>query len=163
VVLALPATAVFLTLSREIITPFQSGRFDRAAALRVAPLVTAYGFALLGNASGRLFSTAFYALGDTKTPARYAFVRVIASTAFSVALMRPFGVLGVVLGAVIAAWVETAMLAVTLRRQIGGLGFDAVPIVRVLAVALLGLAALAFVAGARALGLLDVRTLLRRR
>jgi putative peptidoglycan lipid II flippase len=191
VILALPATAVFLALGRELITVLlQTGSFDRAAVSRVEPLVMAYGFALLGNASGRILATTSFAMGDTKTPARFAIVRVVSSTVISLALMRSLGVLGVVLGAVIAAWIETAALALTVRSRIGGLGLGGIPLARVLALAafsvlpsvavrafvpspflstrlgalcLLVLAAPAFLAAARLLGLLDLRALLRRR
>jgi peptidoglycan biosynthesis protein MviN/MurJ (putative lipid II flippase) len=52
---------------------------------------------------------------------------VIVSTAISLALMRPLGVVGVVAGAVIAAWVETFALAWKLRARIGGVGVGRVP------------------------------------
>ena len=60
-------------------------------------MLGAYGFALLGNASVRVLATTCYALGDTRTPARYAIVRVIASTVVSLALVGPLDLVGVVL------------------------------------------------------------------
>ncbi len=70
--------------------------------------------------------TTSYAVGDTKTPTRYAIYRVVSSTIVSVILMQWLDVLGVVLGAVFAAWVETIALGIKLRAQIGGLGLDQV-------------------------------------
>ncbi len=188
--LALPATLVLALLGGEIIrVALESGEFDRAATLRVRDIVLAYAFALLGNASGRVLSTAIWALGDTRTPARFAIWRVVVSTAGSLVLMQWLGVVGVVLGAVLAAWVETFALARHLRREIGGLGLAHVPFGRALALggasiapALLLRAALpasfaqgllgsalvlavfggAFAIAAPALGLFDLRSLLRR-
>jgi putative peptidoglycan lipid II flippase len=104
--------------------------------------------------------------------------------------MQWFEVVGVVLGAVVAAWVETFALAWKLRGQIGGLGLEHVPFARVgvlgavcIAPALLlrwvlpaeiaqsfwgsflvlATFGVAFALAAQALGLFDVRSLLRRR
>jgi putative peptidoglycan lipid II flippase len=115
---------------------------------------------------------------------------VLASTAIALGLMGPLGVLGVVVGAVIAAWVETLALGIRLRRQIGGLGLEEVRAGRI---AILGavstgmgatmrallpesfgattlgsaviLAAfgLGFLVSAPALGLFDPRSIIRRR
>lgn len=134
--LTLPAMAAFGLLGRELITLFfQGGSFVRSDTARVEPILAAYGLALLGNASGRVLGTTCFALGDTKTPARYALVRVVVSTALALALMRPLGVLGVVLGAVTAGWVEAAALALRVRSAIGGLGLEQVRIARIVALA----------------------------
>ncbi|KYF90039.1 virulence factor MviN, partial [Sorangium cellulosum] len=190
-VLTVPATAVFLVLGRELITLLlQTGTFDRASTARVEPLVGAYGLALLGNAAGRVLITASFALGDTRTPARYALYRVLVSTAVALLLMRQLDVLGVVLGAVIAGWVEAIALALRVRREIGGLGLDQIRIGRVAALTAVSVgcgaalraalpeaiaatpwgAALilagcggAFAVAAPALGLFSLRSLLRRR
>jgi putative peptidoglycan lipid II flippase len=191
VVVTIPASALLLAMPAEIIRAvFENGKFDAAATARVEPLLFAYAFALLANASGRVLTTTFYALGDTRTPARYALLRVVASTGLSLALMRPLDVLGVVLGAVVAAWVETIALALKLRGQLGGLGLTGLPLARsillaVLAVgpsfalrhlgpawlvgsriaagALVALFGIVFSVAAPLLGLFDVRALLRRR
>src|SRR5262249_53482303 len=144
----------------------------------------------LGNASGRVLTTTAYAIGDVKTPARYAIYRVVASAVFAIALMRVLGVMGVVLGAVIAAWVESVALGWKLRQQIGGLGLERIPFVRIAllgaasvgpalavrwampaalatralgAFAVLGVFGVSFVIAAPLLKLLDLRSLLRRK
>jgi putative peptidoglycan lipid II flippase len=103
--------------------------------------------------------------------------------------MRPLGVIGVVLGAVAAGWVEAAALALRVRSAIGGLGLEQVRVARIVALAgvsvgaglgaraalpatmtegLLGslavLAAfgLAFLVAARLLNLFSLRSLTRR-
>lgn len=188
--LTVPATLVLALLGGEVIrVALQSGKFDEAATERVREIVFAYAFALLGNASARVLTTTSWAIGDTRTPARYAIWRVVASTVCSLILMQWLGVVGVVLGAVVAAWVETFALGHKLRQQIGGLGLERVPFARIavlggvsIAPALLAQWALpaafartfvgsllvlaafgvAFSVAAPALGLFDVRSLLRR-
>jgi putative peptidoglycan lipid II flippase len=189
-VLTVPTTLALALLGGEVTRVlFQSGRFDHAATLRVERVVFAYAFALLGNASARVLTTTSYALGDARTPARYAVYRVVVSTAGSLVLMRWLDVVGVVLGAVIAAWVEALALGWKLRRDLGGLGLEQVPIRRtaVLGAActlpalalraalpaefaetvvgsalVLAVFAGAFAVAAPALKLFDVRSLLRR-
>jgi putative peptidoglycan lipid II flippase len=189
-VLAIPAMTVLIGFGGEIISVLlRTGRFDAESTRRVAEALQIYGFALLGNASVRLFSTTFFALGNTRLPARFAVVRVIASTIVALALMRPFGVVGVVMGATSAAWLEAILLGHRLRKQLGGLGLGELPIVRlvVLAVAtaapahglrlvlppafadsflgafgILATAGLAFLVAAPTLKLLSLRSLLRR-
>jgi len=190
-ILTVPTTLAFALLGGDLIALLlQSGSFDKAATANVKPLLAAYGFALLGNATGRVFTTTAYALGDTKTPARFALLRVFVSTALSLVLMRSLGVLGVVLGAVIAGWVETCSMAFRLKRAIGGLGLGAVKMGRVLvlgavsvgaglgvkallperfvettlgAMITLGAFGVAFLLACPALGLLSLRSIVRRR
>jgi putative peptidoglycan lipid II flippase len=189
--LTVPATLVLALLGGEVIRVLlRSGKFDESATERVQQVVFAYAFALLGNASARVLTTAAWAIGDTRTPARYAIWRVVASTAGSVVLMQYLDVVGVVLGAVIAAWVEALALGWKLHGEMGGLGLERIPKARI---ALLSLASIApplglraalpvdfeqtllgsalvlaafgvsFAAAALALGLFDVRSLLRRK
>jgi putative peptidoglycan lipid II flippase len=190
-VLTVPATAAFVVLGRELIMLLlQTGTFDRSSTARVEPLLAAYGFALLGNASGRVLITMSFALGDTKTPARYALYRVLVSTAIALALMRRLDVLGVVIGAVVAGWVEAIALAYRVRKVIGRLGLEQVRAGRVAALTaisvgcgaalraalpaalaatplgaalILGAFGGAFALAAPALGLFSLRSLLRRR
>ncbi len=149
--LTIPATLVFLLLGRQLIAVLlKGGDFGDREAERVEVLLAAYGLALLGNAAGRVLITAAYAIGDAKTPARYAVYRVVASTAVAAALAfgAGMGVLGVVLGAVAAAWVETGALAWKLGRRLGGLGLERVPIVKIL---ILGVASIAPAVGLKML------------
>ncbi|MEP7125647.1 MAG: murein biosynthesis integral membrane protein MurJ [Byssovorax sp.] len=189
-VITVPTTLAFLFLGRDLIRLLlQSGSFDRASTERVVPLLAAYGFALLGNASGRLLITMSYAIGDTRTPTRYAIYRVVSSSVVALILMQWLDVLGVVLGAVFAAWVETIALGMKLRTQIGGLGLEQVKPARTLllgalsvgpaallrfvlpepfassllsSVVVLALFGGSFAVAAPLLGLFDLRSLLRR-
>lgn len=137
-VLSLPAMVVLIFFGEELINVLlRTGRFDASSTRRVASLLRLYGFALVANASVRLLATTFFALGETKIPARLAVVRVVVSTALAVALMKPLGVAGVVLGAVVAGWLEAILLGGSLRRRLGGLGLEHVPYAKLLVVGLL--------------------------
>ncbi len=123
--LAIPATAALVVFGGEMLRVLlQSGAFDAAATARVRVLLAGYAFALLGNAWGRVLTAASHALGDTRAPARYAMARVLAGGAAALLLMRRYDALGVVLGSVVAAWVETIALGAKLSRELGGLGLS---------------------------------------
>jgi putative peptidoglycan lipid II flippase len=190
-VLTVPTSLALALLGGEMIRVLlQSGKFDAAATEVVSRVVLAYAFALLGNASARVLTNTSYAIGDTRTPARYAVYRVVVSTVGSLVLMQWLDVVGVVLGAVIAAWVETFALGWKLRQQIGGLGLEKVPVVKTAALGALSIAPAlavkavlpeaiargfaasvlvlavfcgAFAIAAPALGLLNLGSLVRRR
>jgi len=189
--LTVPIALALGLLGGEILRVLlQGGKFDHEATTRVQTVVAAYAFALPANASARVLTTVAYAIGDTRTPARYAIYRVIASTAGSLALMGSLDVVGVVIGSVVAAWVEALALGYKLRQQIGGLGLEQVRFGRTVALGALSIApalalrailpegfassfagsllvlvvfGCAFVTAASMLGLVDPRSLLRRR
>ncbi len=136
--LAVGASAFFAVMGHEVVTLlFRGGLFDQSSTDEVAAILTVYAIGLPANAASRIFSTACFALGDTKRPARFAAVRVVVSTALSLVAMQRFGVPGVVLGAVLAGWVEFALLANQVRNTLGGTGLAEVPFGKV---ALLGIA-----------------------
>jgi putative peptidoglycan lipid II flippase len=84
---------------------------------------------LLATSLGRLYSSVFYALHDTRTPLRFAVVRVSLTTVLGLICAFPaprwlgidpkWGVAGLTLSAGIAGWVEFALLRSSLARRIG--------------------------------------------
>jgi putative peptidoglycan lipid II flippase len=78
---------------------------------------------------GRLYSSAFYALLDTRTPLRFAVVRIVLTTMLGAvsALLLPgwlgidarWGVAGLTASAGIAGWVEFLLLRRGLSQRIG--------------------------------------------
>jgi putative peptidoglycan lipid II flippase len=117
----------------------RTGRFGAAGTWLVALVLGGYSLGILATTLSRLLQNAFYALGDTATPARIAVVRVVVSTVVAVpamfaldrvpleAAVRPvlghglpgdplfLGALGLSLGATAGAWVELALLRRALR------------------------------------------------
>src|SRR5206468_594371 len=73
---------------------------------------------------GRLYASAFYALRDTRTPLRFAIVRVILTTglAWLAAFPLKLGVAGLTASAGVAGWVEFVLLRRALNGRIGVTG-----------------------------------------
>jgi putative peptidoglycan lipid II flippase len=86
---------------------------------------------LLAAALARLFGSAFFALGDTRTPFRCAATRMIlgSSAGFLAARFGPgllgleprWGLAGLTLASGLAGWVEFALLRRELRARIGAI------------------------------------------
>ncbi len=120
-----PTTVCFVVLADQLVgSLFQTGKFDSDATRLVAAALAAYSLGLLANASVRVLASAYYALSDTKTPAKMAIYRVVVSAALSYTLQLKFQIVGLCLGAATAGWIEVLVLGGILRRRLGGLPLD---------------------------------------
>ncbi|HSU62072.1 MAG TPA: murein biosynthesis integral membrane protein MurJ [Bryobacteraceae bacterium] len=131
-----PSAVAFLVLGDVLAAGlYQSGRFNHANAVYVWSVLAGSAVGLLATSLGRLYSSAFYALLDTKTPLRFAVIRVILTTGLGVifALYLPewlgidpkWGVAGLTASAGIAGWVEFTLLRHALGDRIGKVGISA--------------------------------------
>jgi len=126
----IPSGVAFLALG-DVISAilFESGRFTRADTFWVWQALAGSTVGLLPATWGRLYSSAFYALRDTRTPLNFALVHVALTSALGVfaALYLPgalgvdkrLGVVGLTATAGIAAWVEFFLLRRAMTRRIG--------------------------------------------
>jgi putative peptidoglycan lipid II flippase len=130
-----PSAVAFLALGDVVAGAlFQSGRFTRADSVYVWSILAGATVGLLPSTLGRLYSSAFYALRDTRTPLRFAVLRVTLATAagYTLAVHGPglvgwearWGVVGITLGSGMAAWIEFALLRRALNRRVGRTGLS---------------------------------------
>jgi putative peptidoglycan lipid II flippase len=123
----------FLALGDVIVAAiYQSGRFTHADVIYVWGILAGSTVGLLASTLGRLYSSGYYALRDTRTPLRFAIVRVLLTTllGYLAALPLPrligveprWGVAGLTISAGIASWVEFTLLQRGIRRRIGQVG-----------------------------------------
>jgi len=149
--LVLPSAIAFLALGDVIAAGlFQTGRFGAADALYVWGILAGSSVGLLASTLGRLYSSTYYALRDTRTPLRYALVRVFLTTvlgyifAFQVprwlSIPGSWGVAGLTASAGIAGWFEMALLRRTLNARIGKTGLPPSFTLKLLIAALAGAA-----------------------
>ena len=131
--LVVPSVVGFLTLGDVIVAAiYQSGRFTHTDVIYVWGILAGSTVGLLASTLGRLYSSGYYALRDTRTPLRFAIVRVLLTTllGYLAALPLPrllgieprWGVAGLTISAGIASWVEFTLLQRGIRRRIGQVG-----------------------------------------
>jgi len=114
---------------------FQSGRFQHGDSNYVWGILAGSSVGLLASTLGRLYSSTYYALRDTRTPLRFATVRVFltGTLGYVCAIWAPrwlgietrWGVAGLTASAGVAGWVEFALLRRALNTRIGRTGLPA--------------------------------------
>lgn len=144
-----PSAMAFVALGDVVAAALlQTGRFTHSDALYVWGILAGSGVGLLASTLGRLYSSTYYALRDTRTPLRYALVRVALTTVlgylFAIPLPRALGMntvwgaAGLTASAGIAGWVEMLMLRRTLNSRIGHTGLPLDYIVKLWGAAVAG-------------------------
>ena len=147
----IPSIAAFLILGDVIVSAiYQSGQFHHADAIYVWGILAGANVGLLASTFGRLYSSTYYALRDTRTPLRYAIIRVVLTTILGYLCAVPlppalgiesrWGVAGLTISAGVASWVEFLLLRRTLSRRIGSTGAPASYLAKLWAAALLSAA-----------------------
>jgi putative peptidoglycan lipid II flippase len=128
-----PSSMAFLALGDVIAAVlYQTGQFKHDASIFVWGILAGSTVGLLASTLGRLYSSTYYALHDTRTPLRYAIIRVALTTILGYLFALPlpvalginpkWGVAGLTASAGIAGWIEFALLRRTLNRRIGKTG-----------------------------------------
>jgi len=125
-----PSAVGFLALGDVVAAAiYQTGRFTRADSVYVWAILAGSSVGLVASTVGRLYSSAYYALRDTRTPLRFAVVRVALTTGLGYVFALPlpralgidprWGVAGLTSSAGLAAWIEFVLLRSRMRRRIG--------------------------------------------
>ena len=131
-----PSAMAFLALGDVVAgAVFQSGKFKHEDAMYVWGVLAGSAVGLLASTLGRLYSSTYYALRDTRTPLRFALIRVALTTSLGyvcalwlpgwLGIDRRWGVAGLTASAGVAGWVEFALLRRALNRRIGQTGLPA--------------------------------------
>jgi putative peptidoglycan lipid II flippase len=152
--MVVPSSAAFLILGDVIVALiYQSGAFTHADAIYVWAVLAGSGVGLLAATMGRLYNSAFYALFDTRTPLRFAMIRVALTLVLGylcaiplppmLGIAQKWGVAGLTVSAGIAGWVEFAMLRFALNQRVGWTGLSRSYLAQLWSLAL-GAAAIAF-------------------
>lgn len=136
-VFVIPSSVAFLTLGDVLVAAvYQTGKFGHRDVLFVWGTLAGASVGLMASTLGRLYSSTYYALKDTRTPLKFAIIRIVLTTilGYFCALYVPplfgleiqWGTVGLTLSAGIAGWVEFVLLRRSLNRKIGktGLPFD---------------------------------------
>jgi putative peptidoglycan lipid II flippase len=150
--LVVPSVVGFLGLGDVIVAAiYQSGRFTHADVMYVWGILAGSTVGLLSSTLGRLYSSTFYALRDTRTPLRFAIVRVLLTSALGYLSALPlprllgieprWGVAGLTISAGIASWAEFTLLQRGIRQRVGLVGVPVKLLLQVWVAALIAAAA----------------------
>lgn len=107
----------------------ETGRFTHADSVYVWGILAGSSVGLLASTLARLYSSSYWALRDTRTPLRYAVIRVTLTTALGyvaavylpgwIGISSEWGAAGLTASAGVAGWVEMFLLRRTLTARIG--------------------------------------------
>jgi putative peptidoglycan lipid II flippase len=153
-----PSFIVFVLLGDLAVAAiFQTGEFGADETFVVYLTLIGFSIGLVASTGTRLFSSTFFALRDTKTPAKIAVIRVVTAATLGFILMiqfepvfgiemgafqgfnvagQPLGAVGIAAGSGIAAWIEWGLLRRALRRRIGLVTADPAALAKMFAAAL---------------------------
>jgi len=147
-----PSAIAFIALGDVIVAAlYQTGKFTHTDSLHVWAILAGSGVGLVASTVGRLYSSAYYALRDTRTPLRFAVVRVALTTGLGYLCAWPlpkllgidpiWGVAGLTASAGLAGWIEFLLLRRGMNQKIGRSEFPAGYFVRLWMAAVIAAAA----------------------
>jgi putative peptidoglycan lipid II flippase len=120
--LLIPSAAAIAVLATPMVElVFQRGEFDADSTRQVSEALFVFGFSLPFSGWNLLLTRTFFSLQRPWLPTALAGASLVLNTAVSLALYRPLGIAGVVLGTVISNMLLTVLEAIYLRRELGGL------------------------------------------
>ncbi|MEO5814479.1 MAG: murein biosynthesis integral membrane protein MurJ [Gemmatimonadaceae bacterium] len=128
-----PSAVGFLVLGEAIAgVLLQHGKFSPTNSMQTWAILAGSAVGLLASALGRLYSSTFYALRDTRTPLWYAVTRVLLTGVLGYLFAFPLprwlglpawtGAAGLTVSAGIAGWVEFLLLRRAITARIGSTG-----------------------------------------
>lgn len=116
--LTLPAAAALVAMPGFLSDGlYTRGEFTSFDASQTAAALFFYGLGTPAFVLQQLYSRAFFARGDTKSPMRYALISVAVNIAFGVALFQMVGVKGIAAATAIASWINVGQMAWGLKAK----------------------------------------------
>lgn len=147
----IPSAAGFVLLGDVIVGfIYHTGQFQHRDVMFVWAVLAGSSVGLLASTSGRLYSSSFYALRDTRTPLKFAVLRVALTLGLGYLCALPlprllgldhrWGTAGLTFSAGVAGWLEFVLLRRAMQNRIGAVPSGASRIVRLWLVAVLAAA-----------------------
>lgn len=116
--LTIPAAFALMAVPDVLIgVMFERGAFDSVATGQTALALIAYAAGLPAYVLIKVFTPAFFARKDTKTPVRIALTALAINMVLNIILMQFFAHVGLAMATAIGAWTNCGLLYITLRRR----------------------------------------------
>lgn len=117
--LALPAAVALFVIPAPILQVlFERGEFNNTATLASAYALMAYAVGLPAFVLIKIFSTAYFANKDTKTPVKFVMIGAVINIVLGIILIFPFAHIGIAMATAIAAWVNFTLLYLGMKQKI---------------------------------------------
>ncbi len=117
--ITLPATAGMIVLGEPIFRVlFERGAFDAKSTLMTNQALFYYALGLWAFSGIRIVVSAFYAMQDTKTPVKVAFIALFVNLFAALALMGPLKHGGIALALSVSSLVQFCLLLFFLNKKI---------------------------------------------
>jgi len=115
--LTFPATIGMVIFRHEIVQLlFQRDKFTSEDTIATAQALFYYAFALFAYVAVKIMVPAFYALGDSRVPARISVITIVFKIALNLILLKPLGFLGIAASTAAASWLNYVLLRRRFRR-----------------------------------------------
>lgn len=120
--LIIPSMAGLFILREPIVKLiYEHGAFTSASTQNTSFTLAFFTLGLLSFSGVKIFVSAFYAMGDTKTPVKVAATAMILNIVFNLALMWPLKAAGLALATSLSSTINMVVLAWLLRKRMGRL------------------------------------------
>lgn len=117
--IALPATVgLFLIAPPLVVALYEDGEFTPSSSIRVSLCVQFYTLGLGAYFVQHVFIRAFYAMKESRIPARVSVYCVLLDVVMNLAMVQRFGEAGVAFSTAFSAVVQTVWLALLLKRRL---------------------------------------------
>ncbi|MFC1659426.1 murein biosynthesis integral membrane protein MurJ [Pseudomonadota bacterium] len=114
----LPAAFALLIIPQEIIsTLFERGEFTPHDTIEISKILKVYAFGLPMFIMAKIFTPAFFAEKDTKTPMKIAMICLVINASLNIAFIKPFGYVGIAMATVISSFFNVSLLISILKKR----------------------------------------------
>ena len=120
--LLIPSAAAIIALSEPMVRlVYQRGEFGAGSTDLVSEALFWFSFSLAFSGINLLLTRTFFALQEPWMPTRLALWSLVVNIVVALALYKPLGIGGIVIGTTVSNGVMMVLLATRLRRRLGGL------------------------------------------
>ncbi|MCD6224319.1 MAG: murein biosynthesis integral membrane protein MurJ [Deltaproteobacteria bacterium] len=127
--ITIPSMIGLIVLREPIVALlFKRGAFSREAVRLTAFALLCYSTGLWAFSSVRIVVSTFYALQDTKTPAKMAVYSIIANLVLGIILMGPLAHGGLALATALSSIFNLGLLLRVLKKKLGSLGWRSISV-----------------------------------
>ncbi len=115
---ALPSAVGLIVMAEPIISVlFERGEFLRIDTIKTSYALMAYSAGLPAYVLARVFSVAYFARENTRTPVKFAIISAVINIILALILVGPFQHVGIAMATGVSAWINLGLLIYRLHKN----------------------------------------------